>query len=84
MVSLLLQVSCGDIGDPYKLRIGREFADTWEGWYLEEVKMEDKDTKEEFIFKFDRWMNREKDDADVVRELPVLRDGKSELEGTTR
>lgn len=79
----MLQASCGDIGEPYKIRIGREDSDKWEGWYLEEVKLQDKDTNEEFVFKFERWMEREKDDHDIVRELPVSKEGQDPLPGTS-
>lgn len=31
------EVSVGDIGKPYKIRIGRQDRDRWEGWFLDEV-----------------------------------------------
>ncbi len=43
--------------------------------------MKDKDTEEEYVFKFDRWLDREKSDRDIVCELPVVKEGKEPLPG---
>ncbi|KAK3579121.1 hypothetical protein CHS0354_022141 [Potamilus streckersoni] len=66
------EISVGDIGDIYKIRVMKEDSDKWEGWHLIEVKLKDKDTDEEIIFPFNRWLARDKDDGDIARELPVL------------
>ena len=70
------QVTLGDLGDIYKIRVGRKDHDEWEGWHLDEVKLQDKDTEKEYIFVFDRWMDRKQDDYDIVRELAAEVDGK--------
>ena len=31
------EVSIGDLGEPYKIRIGRKDWDHWEGWHLLQV-----------------------------------------------
>ncbi|ELT98105.1 hypothetical protein CAPTEDRAFT_225952 [Capitella teleta] len=72
-------IAIGDLGQPYKIRIGRKENDRWEGWHLLSVRMLDVDTREEFLFKFDRWMHRSKDDFDIVRELPVTKEGSESL-----
>ena len=46
-----------------------------------QVILTDKGTKEETNFKFDRWMARDQDDSDLVRELPVTAEGKEPLPG---
>ncbi|KAL3869892.1 hypothetical protein ACJMK2_042519 [Sinanodonta woodiana] len=66
------EIFVGDIGDIYKIRVMKEDSDKWEGWHLIEVKLKDKDTDEEIIFPFNRWLARDKDDGDIARELPVL------------
>lgn len=43
--------------------------------------MLDKDTREEMVFPFNRWMDRTKDDHDIVRELPVIQEGRDSLPG---
>ena len=43
------------------------------------VKLIDSSTKEETIFIFNRWLSRELDDGDMVRELPVSSPGKEPL-----
>jgi hypothetical protein len=35
--------------------------------------MQDASTEEEYTFHCDRWLSREKDDCDVVREFPISR-----------
>ncbi|GFN93248.1 lipoxygenase-like protein domain-containing protein 1, partial [Plakobranchus ocellatus] len=66
------EVSTGDIGEIYKIRITREYKLEWEGWHLEEVKLEDKTTGQVFVFPFDRWLSLEKGDGDLACELPAV------------
>jgi hypothetical protein len=41
--------------------------------------MVDKDTNDEYLFEFGRWMDRQRDDSDIVRELPVMENEKPVL-----
>ena len=43
--------------------------------------MTDINTKKEMVFSFNRWLSRELDDGDMVRELPVSMPGKEPLPG---
>ena len=43
--------------------------------------MTDTATNEKFVFNFNRWLSRELDDGDMVRELPVIVSGKEPLQG---
>ncbi|XP_030838662.1 uncharacterized protein LOC105447429 isoform X2 [Strongylocentrotus purpuratus] len=72
-------IQVGYIGDIYKIRIGYHDNESWEGWHLKEVHMEDKHTKEKLDFAFDRWMDRGQDDQDIFRELPVKREDQEPL-----
>ncbi|XP_006819004.1 lipoxygenase homology domain-containing protein 1-like, partial [Saccoglossus kowalevskii] len=74
-----VDINVGSIGQIYKIRIGHENNDNWEGWHLKEVKMRDRKSKEELLFTFDRWMSRTDDDLDIVREMPVIRSGQNTL-----
>lgn len=41
--------------------------------------MRHKQTKEELVFICKRWLSRSRDDRDITRELPVVRDNQSIL-----
>ena len=45
------------------------------------MTLKDAHTEEETVLEFDRWMARDQDDFDVVRELPVAQDGAEPLPG---
>nr|XP_006814608.1 PREDICTED: lipoxygenase homology domain-containing protein 1-like [Saccoglossus kowalevskii] len=68
-----------NLGEIYKIRIEHDDKDKWEGWHLNEIKMRDNSSKEDYLYKFDRWLSRNKDDLDIVRELPTIKDGKDHL-----
>ncbi|XP_059163011.1 lipoxygenase homology domain-containing protein 1-like [Physella acuta] len=68
------QVSTGDIGEIYKIRITREDKSEWKAWHLLEVKLQDKISKEIFIFNFDQWFSKDLDNGDLTKELPVITD----------
>ncbi|XP_069127319.1 uncharacterized protein [Argopecten irradians] len=70
------EIAVGDIGDLYKIRTIREDTPKWDGWYLREVKLQDTVTKEELVFGCNRWLARDKDDFDLVREFPVVKANK--------
>ncbi|XP_077990949.1 uncharacterized protein LOC144445282 [Glandiceps talaboti] len=72
-------INVGKIGKVYKIRIGHDHKDDWEGWHLQQVKMRERKSKEELVFDFDRWMSTTDDDLDVVREMPVIRSGQDTL-----
>ncbi len=59
--------------------MGRQDEDEWEGWHLKEVQLKDKDTGQEQVFEFNRWMDREMEDHDIVREIPAKNEGKQPL-----
>ncbi|XP_021373395.1 lipoxygenase homology domain-containing protein 1-like isoform X2 [Mizuhopecten yessoensis] len=71
------EVEVGDIGELYKIRTVREDTPKWEGWYLREVKLQDNATQEDFVFGCNRWLARDQDDFDVVREFPVVKANKT-------
>ncbi|XP_066274370.1 lipoxygenase homology domain-containing protein 1-like isoform X2 [Branchiostoma lanceolatum] len=73
------QISTADLGDIYKIRVGYEDEDKWEGWHLKQVKLQAQSSGEEFLFKFDRWLSRTEDDYDIVREMAITKDSHSVL-----
>lgn len=61
-----LKKDCGNI---WKIRLEQEDHDTWEGgWHVEEVIIQDKETKEEQKFTFNKWLARDKENCEIVRE----------------
>ncbi|GFR86805.1 lipoxygenase homology domain-containing protein 1-like isoform X1 [Elysia marginata] len=74
------EVSTGEIGEIYKIRVTREDKMEWEGWHLEAVKLEDKANGQEYIFSFDRWLSRTRGEGDLACELPVILPGREALE----
>ncbi|XP_048249875.1 lipoxygenase homology domain-containing protein 1-like isoform X2 [Haliotis rufescens] len=70
------EVAVGDIGELYKIRISRDDHENWKGWHLQDVTLQDKHTKDEFVFKFDRWLGRGMEDSDLSREVAIVRGGK--------
>ncbi|XP_012939779.1 lipoxygenase homology domain-containing protein 1 isoform X2 [Aplysia californica] len=66
------EVSAGDIGEIYKIRVSRDDNPDWRAWHLEEVKLKDKSTDETYVFSFNRWMSRDMEDGDLSRELPLV------------
>ncbi|CAL1540914.1 unnamed protein product [Lymnaea stagnalis] len=73
------EVSTGDIGEIYKIRITREDKPEWRAWHLNEVRLQEKTTKETYTFTFDRWISNDTEDGDLTRELPVMREGRVPL-----
>ncbi|XP_071154983.1 lipoxygenase homology domain-containing protein 1-like isoform X1 [Mytilus edulis] len=67
------QISAGELGELYKIRLTKQDIIQWEGWHLLEIKMQDVETDEEYTFHCDRWLSRDKEDFDVVREFPISR-----------
>ena len=43
------------------------------------MQLKDKDTGQEHVFEFNRWMDREMEDHDIVREIPAKNEGQQPL-----
>ncbi|KAK7503970.1 hypothetical protein BaRGS_00004702, partial [Batillaria attramentaria] len=72
-------INVGHIGEIYKVRIGHDNTGDFPSWLCDEVRMRDMDTGEELVFPVKRWIAREEDDAEICRELPVVRRGDPHL-----
>ncbi|KAM4028013.1 oxygen-regulated protein 1 [Anomaloglossus baeobatrachus] len=75
-------ISIGDIGEVYKIRIGHTNSGVSPGWHCEEVQLVDIFSNEQFSIKVNRWLSRDKDDGEICREVPVPRQGHSKLSVT--
>ncbi|RDD41325.1 Lipoxygenase homology domain-containing protein 1 [Trichoplax sp. H2] len=67
------QVSLGPIGRIYKVRLSHNNQGKHTSWHVDRLKMRHIATHETLMFKFNRWLSRDKDDGDITRELPALR-----------
>ncbi|XP_070194990.1 lipoxygenase homology domain-containing protein 1-like isoform X2 [Littorina saxatilis] len=69
------------VGEVYKVRL--ELASKSAGrspkWKVGNVQLQDLNTKKELLFRFDRWLSRQEDDGEIMRELPVFAKGKEVL-----
>ncbi|KAM3928088.1 oxygen-regulated protein 1 [Leptodactylus fuscus] len=75
----IFDISIGDIGEIYKVRIGHTNSGDSPGWHCEEVQLLNVFSNEQFCMKVNRWLSRDEDDGDICREIPVLRHGHSKL-----
>lgn len=73
------QISVGNIGELYKIRVAHDNAGDYPGWFCDEVRMRDIHTQEELIFDCRRWLSRDEEDAEICRELPTARTEESIL-----
>lgn len=48
-------------------------------WEVKEVRMQDLNSDEMLKFNFNRWLSREEDDGEIMRELPVQKPGENAL-----
>ncbi|KAJ8306151.1 hypothetical protein KUTeg_016696 [Tegillarca granosa] len=68
-------ISIGNVGEIYKIRIGHDNTGDNPGWLCDEIRMKDVDTHEELVFPCHRWMARDEDDSEICREMAAVRRG---------
>ncbi|XP_044151324.1 oxygen-regulated protein 1 [Bufo gargarizans] len=72
-------ISIGDIGEVYKIRIGHTNSGASPGWHCQEVQLLNIFSNEQFCIKVNRWLARDKEDGEICREIPLLRHDHSKL-----
>ncbi|XP_075684221.1 oxygen-regulated protein 1 [Rhinoderma darwinii] len=75
----IFDISIGDIGEVYKIRIGHTNTGESPGWHCEEVQLLNIFSNEQFCIKVNRWLSRDKDDGEICTEIPVLSHGHVKL-----
>eukprot|EP00047_Mylnosiga_fluctuans_P014195 m.36272 g.36272 ORF g.36272 m.36272 type:complete len:2392 (+) comp5381_c0_seq2:48-7223(+) len=60
-----------DIGAPFKVRVGHDGTGIGAGWHLNKIVLINQETKEGYEFICDRWLAKDEDDGEIVRELPL-------------
>ncbi|XP_030849367.1 lipoxygenase homology domain-containing protein 1 [Strongylocentrotus purpuratus] len=62
------------VGKPYKLRVWHDNGGRGPGWHLEKIVMENVATGKTYMFPCQRWLARDEDDGEIIRELPAMAD----------
>ncbi|XP_056377904.1 oxygen-regulated protein 1 [Hyla sarda] len=74
------QINLKYLHKPYKIRIGHDNSGDDPAWYLEEVKLYNLSSNQEFYLPVNRWLGEKHDDGDTWREFPLSADAKDLLE----
>ena len=65
------KIETSDIGKPFKLRVWHDNKGSAAGWHLDRIEIENTRTKEKYFFICNRWLAKDEDDRQIVRELPA-------------
>lgn len=65
------KISTKKIGIPFKMRIGHDNKGMAAGWHLDKVEVENLQSKERFVFHCNRWLSKDEEDGEIVREMPA-------------
>ena len=65
------KIETNDIGQPFKLRVFHDNSGSFPGWHLDRIELENMATKERYFFTCNRWLSKDEDDKQIVRELPA-------------
>ena len=62
------------VGKFYKIRLELvpKSAERKPSWKVNEVKLTNVESEETLVFKFNRWLSREHEDMEIMRELPAI------------
>jgi hypothetical protein len=65
------KIEINDIGQPFKLRVFHDNTGSFPGWHLDRIELENMSTKLRYFFICNRWLSKDEDDKQIVRELPA-------------
>ena len=66
-----LQVELENVGQPFKIRVQHDNSGKAPGWHLDRIEGENMITKEKYLFRCNRWLAKDEDDHEIIRELPA-------------
>ncbi|XP_055489425.1 lipoxygenase homology domain-containing protein 1-like [Leucoraja erinacea] len=75
-VIIVCTVNTKNIGKLYKIRIGHNNTGKFPGWHCKSIHLQNTSSGKEYHFNVNSWMDRNKGDGEVCREMPVLENGK--------
>ncbi|XP_071795423.1 lipoxygenase homology domain-containing protein 1-like [Asterias amurensis] len=62
------------VGKPYKMRVWHDNKGMAAGWHLEKIEIQRISTKKAYTFPCNRWLAKDEDDGEIVREMPATGD----------
>lgn len=65
----IFKIKCEDLGALRKLRIGHDSKGFGSGWHLKEVLVESQVDAQTWLFKCNRWLDKNEEDGKIEREL---------------
>ena len=65
------KIETAEVGKPFKIRVGHDNKGTNPGWHLDRIELENMETKEKYYFNCNRWLSRDEEDHEIVREMPA-------------
>jgi hypothetical protein len=68
------KIETKEIGRPFKLRVQHDNHGIAPGWHLDRIELENMQTKERFYFICNRWLSKDEEDKEIVREIPAEND----------
>lgn len=68
-------VEAADLGDLNKIRIGHDGTGWGSAWFLDKVYITNPISSKEWVFLCGRWLGKNEDDGQIVREIPASADG---------
>ncbi|XP_013375654.1 PREDICTED: oxygen-regulated protein 1 [Chinchilla lanigera] len=71
----IFTITVGDIGTPFKMRIGHTNSGLSPSWHCKEIRLQSINSGDEFHIPVQRWLAQDQEDGDICRELPLLTKG---------
>ncbi|CAF3703956.1 unnamed protein product, partial [Rotaria sordida] len=65
------KVDVADVGTPFKLRVSHDNKKLFSPWHLDRIEMENLNTNKRYKFHCGRWLSKDDDDKQIIRELPA-------------
>ncbi|EGW09773.1 Oxygen-regulated protein 1 [Cricetulus griseus] len=74
-------ITVGDIGKPFKIRIGHTNSGCSPSWHCKGIELQNMNSGEKFYIPVQRWLAQEQEDGEICREFPILSKGQPVLPG---
>ncbi|KAM6171655.1 oxygen-regulated protein 1 isoform 2-T2 [Erethizon dorsatum] len=71
----IFTITVGDIGTPFKMRIGHTNSGLSPSWHCKKVQLQNMNSGKEFYIPVQRWLAQDQEDGEICREFPLLNKG---------
>ncbi|XP_033614996.1 oxygen-regulated protein 1 [Fukomys damarensis] len=75
----IFTITVGDIGTPFKIRIGHTNCGPSPSWHCKEIQLQNMNSRKEFYVPVQRWLAQDQEDGGICREFPLFNKGQSIL-----